>query len=261
METGGVTGNTIHHYHANIHKALKQAYQTELIKDNPASKVIMPKKERFESEFLTSEEMNILLEAVVGEKIETPVILAAWFGLRRGEALGVRWQDVDFSSMTLYIKGVITDKGEGSRMENLKYRNGTKTPSGTRSFPLPPEVAEYLKVLKQRQADRRLLLGNSYNQAWTDFVCVDVTGDLIKPEYLSRAFPAFLEKHGLKKIRLHELRDSNASLLLDSGVDMKMLQQWLGHAHYSTTADCYAHHRPDSKRKLSGILSEKLAFG
>ena len=258
LKTSKVTGNTIHHYHANIHKALKHATQTELIRDNPASKVVLPKKERFIASFYTAEEMRTLLDVIQGEKIETPVYLASWFGMRRGEVLGLRWQDIDFQSMTLSVSGVITDKGEKSRSENIKYRPGAKTYSGLRSFPLPVEVADYLKKLKEQQKQNRELMGNSYNEAWLDFVCVDAIGNLIRPEYLSRTFPALLEKHGLRVIRFHDLRDSNASLLLDKGVDMKLIQSWLGHAHYSTTADIYTHLRADAKRKLGDVLSGEL---
>ncbi|MCL2827373.1 MAG: site-specific integrase [Oscillospiraceae bacterium] len=254
-KTSKVTGNTIHRYHANIHKALKHAVQMELIRDNPASKVVLPRKERFQSSFYTAEEMRLLLEVIKGEKIETPVYLASWFGMRRGEVLGLRWQDIDFDSMTLFVKGVITDKGEESRSENIKYRPGAKTRSGLRSFPLPPEVAVYLKERKERQAEYQELFGTAYSDAWLDFVCVNEMGNLIAPEYLSRTFPNVLKKYGLRAIRFHELRDSNASLLLDKGVDMKLIQSWLGHAHYSTTADIYAHLRPDAKRSLGDVLS------
>jgi integrase len=258
MDEHHVGGNTIFHYHANIHKALKDAVRTELIKENPANKVLLPKKEQFIANFYTVEEMRLLLEAIQGEKIETPIYLACWFGLRRGEVCGLRWQDVDTDDMTLSVRGVITDKGKGTRTENLKYRNGAKSKSGLRSFPLPEDVADYLKRLKVQQANNRLLLDKSYNTKWADFICVDVTGELIKPEYLSRAFPVLLKKHGLRQIRFHELRDSNASLLLNNGVDMKLIQLWLGHAHYSTTADIYAHHRVDAKQILGDVLSKEL---
>jgi len=258
-KTSKVTGNTIHRYHANIHKALKHAMQTELIRDNPAARVVLPKKERFQSSFYTAEEMRLLLKAIRGAKIETPVYLASWFGMRRGEVLGLRWQDIDFDSMTLFVKGVITDKGEASRSENIKYRPGAKTRSGLRSFPLPLEVAEYLKERRAQQEDYQTLFGTAYNNVWLDFVCVDEMGNLIGPEYLSRTFPNVLKKHGLRVIRFHELRDSNASLLLDRGVDMKLIQSWLGHAHYSTTADIYAHLRPDAKRSLGAVLSGEFA--
>jgi integrase len=154
----------------------------------------------------------------------------------------------------------VTDKGIGSRTENLKYRDGiAKTESSLRSFPLPDDAAEYLRLLKKRQEDNRTLLGNSYITKWADFVCVDVTGDLIKPEYISRTFPALLKKHGLRRIRFHELRSSNASLLLASGVDMSLIQLWLGHAHYSTTANYYAKHRTDAKQKLGEVISAGLS--
>jgi len=260
QDKGGVSANTIHHYHANISKALRKAYDLERIKSNPAKKVSLPKKDRFMADFYTAEEMRVLLDAVRGHKIETPVFLASWFGLRRGEALGLRYRDVNFTANTVSIRGVVTDKGSGSRTENVKYRKGTKTASGVRTLPLPLEAAEYLKRVRAQQAENRLLLGESYNLKWDGFICLDVTGDLIKPDYLSRTFPLVLKKHGLRKIRLHELRDSNASLLLANGVDLRMLQGWLGHAHYSTT-EGYAHHRADSKMKLGGILSKELVTG
>ena len=257
MTSSTVTGNTIRRYHANIHKALRIAYETERIKDNPASKVALPKAERYIADFYTADELHTLLNAVSGSKIEVPVYLASWFGLRRGEVLGLRWQDVAYDDMTLSVRGVVTDKGSGSRTENLKYRNRAKTITSLRTFPLPFEVSEYLKRLQARQAENRELLGNSYIAEWSDFICVDTMGELIKPEYLSRAFRLFLKKHGLRHIRLHELRHSNASLLLDNGVDMKMLQDWLGHSHYSTTAG-YAHHRTEKKRELGDVLSKAL---
>ena len=257
----GISANTIRHYHANIHKALKDAMLTEIIKDNPASRVTLPKRNRFIADFYTAEEMRLLLETVKGHKIETPVYLACWFGLRRGEAIGLRWEDIDFKAMTLSVRGVVVDKGDKSRSENLKYRDGAKTASSIRTFPIPPEAANYLKQLKLKQSENRMLLGSSYQIEWDGFVCVDTIGDLIKPEYLSRAYANFLKTNGLRKIRFHELRDSNASLLLDKGVDMKRIQSWMGHAHYSTTADIYAHLRRDAKQGLGEILSEVLVAG
>ena len=261
QDNKGISANTIHHYHANIHKALKDAMRTDIIKDNPASRVMLPKRERFFANFYTAEEIRLLLEKVKGHKIEPPVYLACWFGLRRGEALGLRWQDIDFDSMSVSVKGVITDKGDKSRSENVKHRMGAKTASSIRTFPLPAEVADYLKRLKRKQAENRLLLGSSYCLTWVDFICVDIDGELIKPEYLSRAFVNFLELNSLRKIRFHDLRDSNASLLVDKGVDMKRIQSWMGHANFKTTADIYAHLRKDAKDELGEVLSKELSVG
>lgn len=258
LKTRKVTGNTIHHYHANIHKALKHATQTELIQSNPASKVMLPKKERYRSDFYTVEEMNRLLEAIRGEKIEVPVYLACWYGMRRGEVLGLRWKDIDFETMTITVNGVVVDKGETTRTENMKYRAGGKTHMSVRSFPLVAEVAAFLQKQREKQERNKQLMGTMYCVGWEGFVCVDDGGHLIRPEYLSRTFPKVLKKHDFRPIRFHDLRGSNASLLLDKGVDMKLIQSWLGHAHYSTTADIYAHLRVEKKRDLASVLSAGL---
>jgi len=259
MKTRKLSGHTIHHYHANIHKSLRHAVQTELIRDNPASKVVLPKRERPRAEFYTVEELRVLLEKVKGSRLETPVYLAIWFGMRRGEIVGLRWQDIDFKTNTVSVVGVMTDWGETARAENLKYKTGTKSFAGLRSFPLPPEVAEYLQRRKAEQEENQAIMGSAYNTDWLDFVCVDDVGDLIRPRYITHMFPKFLRKHGLRVIRFHDLRDSNASLLLDKGVDMKLIQSWLGHAHYSTTADIYAHLRAGVKRELGNVLSAELS--
>ena len=252
-----VSANTIRHYHANIHKALGDAVRARHIKSNPAGKdhISLPKTIPFKADFYTVEELHILLDGIKNHKIETPVFLASWFGLRRGEVLGLRWQDINFDSMTLSVNGVITDKGTGSRTENLKYRSRAKTATSLRTLPLTPEVSDFLMKLQEQQTKNRDICGDSYNTKWNDFICVDVIGDLIKPEYLSRTFRLFLKSKGLRHIRLHELRHSNASLLLDNGVDMRMLQLWLGHSNYNTTVG-YAHHRTDRKQELGSILSK-----
>ena len=157
------------------------------------------------------------------------------------------------------VRGVVTDKSDGNRSDNLKYRNRAKTVTSIRTFPLPTEIADFLTQQKVRQDENRRLAGDSYSVKWDGFVCVDAIGEIIRPEYLSRAFRQFLQKHGLRHIRFHELRDSSASLLLDNDVDMKRIQSWLGHANYSTTADRYAHLRVDAKLKLGAVLSKELA--
>ena len=119
-------------------------------------------------------------------------------------------------------------------------------------------MADYLQKLKAQQEENRRITGNSYCTKWNGFVCVNVIGELIRPEYISRAFPAFLEKRGLRPICFHELRGSNASLLVDKGIDMKIIQSWLGHANYKTTADIYAHLRKDAKLGLGMVLSKEL---
>ena len=98
-------------------------------------------------------------------------------------------------------------------------------------------------------------------RALADFVCVDPIGNLIHPEYISNNFPKFLKKHGFLKIRFHDLRHTNATILLEEGATLKELQEWLGHKYFATTSDTYAHVLTRAKLKMSenvtGLLSDR----
>lgn len=258
MTTEGVSANTIHHYHANIHKALDFAVKSELIAANPSDKVDLPKKRKHIAQFYTIDEMQVLLKNAKGTPIETVVLLASWFGLRRGEIIGLKWESIDFVNGILSITGTVRDKGKsGSKIKNLRYEPTAKNHSSIRSFPMPKQAIEYLKNLKVIQDSRKL--NDEYNHKWDEFVCVRENGDLIPLEYVSRAFPKLCEKSGLKRLKLHELRHTNISLLLKNGASMKELQEWAGHSNYNTTANIYAHIQEESKNRLSKTI-EKVLF-
>ena len=258
MTTERVSANTIHHYNANIHKALDFAVKSELIAVNPSDKVDLPKKKKHIAQFYTVDEMQVLLKNAKGSPIETVVLLASWFGLRRGEIIGLKWESIDFANGILSITGTVRDKGKsGSKIKNLRYEPTAKNHSSIRSFPMPKQAIEYLKHLKDIQDKRKQ--NDGYNHQWDEFVCVRENGDLIPLEYVSRAFPKLCEKSGLKRLKLHELRHTNISLLLKNGASMKELQEWAGHSNYNTTANIYAHIQEESKNRLSKTI-EKVLF-
>lgn len=252
-----VTANTVRHYHANIHKALSHAVRMERLNSNPADHVELPKKAPHIANYYTAEELKTLLNSASSTQLEPIVRLAAWFGLRRGEIIGLRWSSVDFESKTLSITGVVRDKGESQKSRDLYFVPAAKTRSSIRSFPMPESAVTYLQALKAEQDERRKRL--VYNHQWDDFVCVRDNGDLIPLEYVSRAFPKLCEKSGLPRLRLHELRHTNISLLLENGAGMKDLQEWAGHSSYSTTANIYSHVQAKSKARLSASIEAILA--
>lgn len=259
MEKDKVTANTIHHYHANIHKALNYAVKTERLKYNPSDKVELPKKQKHIANFYTVSELKTLLKFSKGSPIEPVVLLAAWFGLRRGEIIGLRWIDIDFNNKTLYINGTIKDKGEsGSKIKNMYYELSAKTSSSIRSFPMPDSAVKYLTELKMKQ-EKFKKDNRAYNHKWDDFVCVKSDGNLLSLEYVSRAFPKLCESAGLKRLKLHELRHSNISMLLENGASMKELQEWAGHSSYSTTANIYSHVQAKTKTKLTQSVENLLS--
>lgn len=257
MQTDNVSASTIHHYHANIHKALSYAVKMERITSNPADKIELPKKVKHIANYYSAEELKKVLEKAKGTQIEPVVRLAAWFGLRRGEIIGLRWSSIDFENGILSITGTVKDKGSsGSKIKNMYYEPTAKTASSLRSFPMSKEVSDYLLWLRSQQATHRATAG--YNHVWDDFVCVRANGDLIPPEYVTRAFPKLCEECGLRRLKLHELRHTNISLLLAEGASMKELQEWAGHSSYATTANTYSHIQAKSKNRLMDSIGSIL---
>lgn len=258
MKECNTGAKTIHRYHANIHKALAFAVKMGRISANPADMVELPKTQEHHANYYTAEELRMVVSKAKGTQIEPVIMMAAWFGLRRGEIIGLRWSCINLEKRILSITGTVKDKGEsGSKIQNMYYSATAKTKSSIRSFPLNDEMVMYLRNLKTQQDQRRTM--KHYNHTWDDFVCVRTNGDLIPLEYVSRAFPKLCEECGLKRLKLHELRHTNFSLLLSEGATMKEVQDWAGHSNYSVTANTYAHVLANSKNKLTESISSLLA--
>lgn len=241
-----VKPNSVIHYHANIHKALKYAVKIDLLDSNPADKVERPKKNPFVGSFYDSDEMANLFDAAKGTRLEIPIFLGAFYGLRRSEVLGLKWDAIDFHNNTITIRHTVTSCNLDGKHVQIA-QDTTKTKSSRRTLPLVPVFREKLLEVKDYQKECRRLCGKCYNKQYLDYVCVDEMGGLISPHYLTSAFPKLLEKNGLRHIRFHDLRHSCASLLLANGVPMKQIQEWLGHSDFSTTANVYAHLDYNSK--------------
>ena len=246
-----VSPSSVIHYHANIHKALKYAVKIDLIDVNPADKVERPKKDRYVGSFYDADEVNALFEAAKGSKLELPILFGAFYGLRRSEAIGLKWDAIDFDQNTITIRHTVTSCDlDGKRV--LVASDTTKTKSSMRTLPLVPFMRERLLTLKEEQQENRRLCGRSYIKEYLEYVCVNEIGDLIKPHYVTESFP--------RQIRYHDLRHSCASLLLANGVPMKQIQEWLGHSDFSTTANIYAHLDYSSKLTSADAMLNGLGF-
>lgn len=254
-----VSPSSVIHYHANIHKALKYAVKIDLIDVNPADKVERPKKDRYVGSFYDADEVNALFEAAKGSKLELPILFGAFYGLRRSEAIGLKWDAIDFDQNTITIRHTVTSCDlDGKRV--LVASDTTKTKSSMRTLPLVPFMRERLLTLKEEQQENRRLCGRSYIKDYLEYVCVNEIGDLIKPHYVTESFPKLLKAKGMRQIRYHDLRHSCASLLLANGVPMKQIQEWLGHSDFSTTANIYAHLDYSSKLTSADAMLNGLGF-
>ena len=185
------------------------------------------------------------------------VILTAYYGLRRSEVLGLKWDAIDPVEDKIYIRHkIIENKLNGNEIEGLDVM---KTKSSYRSLPLMPFIKKALEEERTRQEEMQRVLRKSYNRKYLDYVCVDAMGDILKPQYVTEHFKVILERNGLKKIRFHDLRHSCASLMLANDISMKEIQEWLGHSNISTTANIYAHVDSESKRESARIIDKVLS--
>lgn len=256
-----LTGNTVLHYHNLIRKALQTALRLDLILSNPADRVERPKKEQFIGSFYSQTELNTLFSLIKDDPLKIVIYLASFYGLRRSEVLGLKWDAFDFENKTITIKHkAIQGKKDNKIVVILKDK--AKNQSSYRTLPLVDEIIVLLKEHKKQIDENKKLCGNSYNKKYLDYVCVDSTGKLFRPEYVTDHFTLIMNKNTdiLRKIRFHDLRHSCASLLLSKEIPMKEIQDWLGHSTYSTTANIYAHLEKDTKNKSANVLSNTLTF-
>ncbi len=240
MLNSGLTANTVIHRHANIRKCLQYAFQIGLIKSNPADRIERPRKEKYVAEVYNQQELEKLFEAVKGDPLELGVILASFYGLRRSEVVGLKWDAIDFERKTISIKHTVTQvRLDGKSVVVAKDR--TKTKSSHRTLPLVEPFERLLVRLWCEQQTNQQVCGEAYCKDYTDYIYVNSIGERIKPNYITQHFEIVLNNHNLKRIRYHDLRHSCASLLYANGVSLKEIQEWLGHSDIGTTSNIYTH--------------------
>lgn len=250
----GKTVQACTHAHVIIRRALEIAYRTDLIPVNPASKVEKPKSPKYEAKYYDLKQLRALFECLKGDKYELMYKMTAFYGLRRSELCGIKWNSIDFDKNTLTLNSSVVQTSVNGKLL-LIQKDVMKNASSKRTMPLIPEIKEALLKLKEQQDKNKAYFKNGYNQQYLDYVWVDDIGKLVNPNTVTCHFKSFLAQHGLPKIRFHELRHSCASLLIACGVSMKEIQEWLGHSAISTTADIYSHLNYSSKLNVANTLT------
>lgn len=253
----GVVANTVIHYHALLRRAFQQAFKEERIDANPFDRVGRPKKNKFHGENYTQEELLTLLHLARGDVIYPAILLAGAMGLRRSEALGVRWSRIDWEKRTVLLDTKIVEYRENGK-KKVEPVEEMKNKSSRRTLPLPDPVVEMLQVQKEYREVYRKLFQGSYCTQYLDYVCVNQLGELLRPSYVTDHFRELLEKYGLRHIRFHDLRHTFASLLINQDVPLINVSNFLGHSDLSTTANIYAHLDKASKQASAAVISDIL---
>lgn len=249
----GLSSNSVRRHFVILNGALDTALKLCLIPFNPCDRIDLPKKKKFESKAYSLDQANCLLACIVGDPIEPAVMLSLYLGLRRSEAVGLRWQDIDFETETIKIRNTVV------RTYTLVEAECTKSEASKRDLHMSETVKKYLQKLKKKQIENKLLLGPEYVDS--DHVCVWPDGRLLSPDYVSRRFATILKNNGLPHIRYHELRHTAGSLLLSGGQSIKNVQAYLGHEKASTTLDIYAHVMGDAQKETANQLEGMLKAG
>ena len=233
MDEKELSPNTVIKHHNLLTNTLNAAERQEYITKNPMRAVSPPKKRQREAKFYTPEQLGILLDKAVGTRLELPVFICAYLGLRRGELCGLRWSDVDLEHKTITIENTRTQAGK------KEIEKGTKTASSTRTLYLPDTLCDMLKAAKEHQQACRAEYKNAYDD--NDYVVVMEDGRPFRPNYLSELFSKFLADNDLPKIVLHELRHTFASLSNQAGIPAYNIGKALGHSTPATTQKIYTH--------------------
>jgi integrase len=248
----GLASATVRKIHSTLHKALSQAVADGLVPRNAAN-VKAPRPAPGEMRPLSEVEARAFLETASEsrDRFEALYVLAVTTGLRRGELLGLRWEDVDLERDRLRVGRALVR--EGGRHE----LGETKTRRGRRLVSLTPRTMNALKAHRRRQLEERMRLSGLYEDRGLIFA--SNVGTPLNPENLvKRSFKPLLEKAGLPQIRFHDLRHTCATLLLSRGVHPKIVQELLGHATIAMTLDTYSHYLPPMGNQATGAMGDAL---
>jgi integrase len=256
MAASGLSPATVRYVHAVLRRALKQAFVRGLVPRNVAEGASLPLADRKEMEaFFTPEEVRRFLQAAKHDRLEALYVLAITCGLRQGELLGLRWDDVDLEASRLTVRRQVQRSRDGSGMISVPTKN-----KKSRTIRLGRVAIEALKAHRDTQAEAVA----SAKGLWRDpdLVFATTIGTPLDPSNLvGRSFKPLLRRAGLPSIRFHDLRHACATLLFSEGVPIKVVQEVLGHSSVSVTMDVYSHVLPDMQEKaaaaMDGLLSDE----
>lgn len=246
----GLSPNTVKRHHANIRKALQEALIQGAINCNVADLTKLPMAKKYNASIYNPKQLKKVLEITKGTSIESAIIFTVYYALRRGEVCGIKWTDIDWENRLLHIRNTRTTA------KKEVYQQSTKNTTSTRDLPLDDYMINYMLNLKKKQNEDKKFFGDTYVD--NGFVCRWETGREIKVSYLAHKFSELLQKHNMPHIRLHDIRHSTATNLLEKGVDLKVIQEFLGHSSITTTANFYLHPKMEKKREAVNVISSAL---
>jgi integrase len=231
---GGLSPRTLQLVHTILHKSLDQAVKEGLIYRNPAQGTTLPKNIKKKPVFWNTDEVDRFLDVAEKDRWFSVFYLELGTGLRRGELLGLKWEDIDFEEKTVTINRQLLQMVHG-----YTIHEHAKSEAGDRTVALPDDVIETLLFHKRRQDNEKVFCGNGYRDDGFIFAWPD--GRPIHPKTFGKHFRELVKKAGIRYVSFHAAgRHTHATELLAAGATLSQIQDRLGHSRYQTTADFYA---------------------
>jgi integrase len=250
MKKEKYAAETIRMVHRMLHKAFKDAVNWNRLSFNVCDRVQPPRAERYEIHPLDMEQARRLLEAAKGSRFETLLVMAISTGMRQGELIGLKWQDINFKERSLQIRRTIIYSTKQKGLVETR----PKTERSMRKIVLPQFVIDALLHQKERLDATRSQYANIWQER--DLVFPTRTGNFLAAGDLREAFKQILKEAGLPAIRFHDLRHSAATILLSMGIHPKLVQELLGHSSITMTMDRYSHVLPSMQREMMDKLDD-----
>jgi integrase len=247
LADSGLSPRSVHHTHRVLHRAFVQAVRWRLIPRNPCDGAQGPRATRSEMKVWTPEEADAFLVATRDHRMHALYVLALSTGMRQGELLGLKWDDLDLSAGTLSVR------------RSLQWQRGTgyafvepKTARSRRSVHLSQKAIASLRAHKDRQAWDRKTAGDEWSEA--DLVFCNALGGPLAPSHQTAAFKAATAAAKLPPIRFHDMRHTAATILLAKGVHVKLVSEMLGHSTIVLTLDTYSHLIPAMHSDAAAVM-------
>ncbi len=258
----GYNSKTVRHIEVILNCALQQAFRERLIKENPNQFTILPKRKAYHANVLTPEEVKKLVKEAKEEAIYPIVIMAIFTGMRKGELMGLQWDSVDMENRKIYVNQSLCriahepdETGKGYATYELLEPKSAKS---NRCIPMLDIVAEVLQTQKERQDKEK----EQYKDIYVDngLVFARCDGRIHEQRGFMDEYHSLLRKYGVTDCRFHDLRHCFASLLLTSGISLKVISDTLGHSAISTSMDLYSHVYDSTKvealSKLNNLIDD-----
>lgn len=255
LQRKGLSNYTVIGIMGVLRIALRHAHETAAIKNSVTDYLKLPKRDSAPVRHLTPEEARAILTAVKGNRLEAMFVAALALGLRRGEVLGLQWEDIDFEKNVVFIR----------RSRYTVARTGVvsppKTAAAKRTIHMPEIAATYLRSHRVRQYEERLSKGENWDTSTTPYVFTNQKGQPLSASTFQYWVKKLVKLAGTSDIHIHGLRHTAVSLLVAQKVDIKLITEIVGHSNVTTTLNIYAHlfasQRKEGAQAMNDILSEQ----